>query len=74
VFCLSVKSMEDDHLVWASPEEVVRLARKAGMTTAEIIRTVSGCLDYRAALEVARDYAPLLDISVSEFMQLRKNE
>jgi len=44
------------------------------MTTAEIIRTVSGCLDYRAALEVARDYAPLLDISVSEFMQLRKNE
>jgi hypothetical protein len=38
------------------------------------VRTVSGCLPYREALKVARDYAPLLEISISEFMDLRKNE
>ena len=66
--------MEENRLRWTSPEEVVRLAKENGMTTSEIVRIVSGCLSYRESLKVARDYAPLLEISVSEFMQLRKNE
>ena len=66
--------MDLEALRWASPEEVVKLAKEAGMTTTEIVRIVSGCLSYREALNVARDYAPLLEISVSEFMELRKNE
>ncbi len=66
--------MGDDILRWASPEEVVRLAKEARMTTGQIVRIVSGCLPYREALKVAHDYAPLLEISVSEFMELRKNE
>jgi hypothetical protein len=66
--------MDDDILRWAAPDEVVKLAKEAGMTTAQIVRIVSGCLPYREALDVARDYAPLLGISVSEFMELRKNE
>lgn len=66
--------MAENVLRWASPEEVVRLAKECGMTTTQIVRIVSGCLSYREALEVARDYAPLLEISVSEFMALRKNE
>ena len=44
------------------------------MTTAEIVRIVSGCLPYREALKVAREYSPLLDISVAEFMEFRRNE
>jgi hypothetical protein len=63
----------DDSLKWAPPEEVVRLAREAGFTTAEIVRIASGCLSYSEALEVAREYAPLLEISVRDFMELRKN-
>ena len=67
--------MEQGHqLRWSSPEEVVRLAQESGMTTIEIVRVVSGCLSYREALKTARDYAPLLEISVSDFMKLRRNE
>ena len=63
----------DDSLKWASPEEVVSVAKEAGFTTAEIVPIVSGCLSYSEALEVAHEYAPLLEISVKEFMGLRKN-
>ncbi len=49
------------------------MAKEAGFTTAEIVRTVSGCLPYSEALEVAHEYAPLLEISVKEFMEFRKN-
>jgi hypothetical protein len=65
---------EVNQLKWASPEEVVRLAKESVMTTIEIVRIVSGCLSYKEALKTAHDYAPLLDISVSEFMEMRKNE
>jgi hypothetical protein len=67
--------MEDDYqLRWASPEEVIRLAKESGITTIEIVRIVSGCLSYREALKRAHEFAPLLDISVSEIMRMRKNE
>jgi hypothetical protein len=67
--------MEEDYqLKWASPEEVVRLAKESGMTTVEIVRIVSGCLSYQEALKRAHEYAPMLDISMSEFMRMRKNE
>lgn len=65
---------EDFQKVWAPPDEVVRLAKESGMTTIEIVRIVSGCLSYREALKRAREFAPLLDISVSEFMEMRKNQ
>jgi len=66
--------MEEGPLRWAPPEDVIRLAEEAGMTRAQIVRIVSGCLPYSEALEVAREYSPLLGISVSEFMKLRRNE
>lgn len=66
--------MDEGSLRWAPPEEVVRLAKEAGMTSTEIVRIVSGCLPYSEALEVAREYSPLLEITISEFMRLRKNE
>ena len=66
--------MDEGILRYASPDEVVRLAKEAGMTTGQIARIVSGCLSYREALKVAHDYAPLLEISISEFKELRRNE
>jgi hypothetical protein len=65
---------EDNQLRWASPEEVIRLAKESGMTKTEIVRVLSGCLGYREALKRAHEFAPLLDISVSEFMRMRRNE
>lgn len=66
--------MDEGSLRWPPPEDVVRLAKEAGMSTTEIVRMVSGCLPYSEALEVAREYSPLLEITVSKFMKLRKNE
>jgi hypothetical protein len=59
---------------YAPPDEVVRLARETGFSTTEIVRVVSGGITYRDALRVAHIYAPLLEISIAEFMKLRKNE
>jgi hypothetical protein len=39
-----------------------------------IQRTISGSLSHREALKVARDWAPLLELTVSEFIKMRKNE
>jgi len=66
--------MEDDTLRYVPPEDVLRFAREKGWSTVRIVRTVSGALSHREALKVARDWAPLLGLSVTEFMQLRKNE
>jgi len=66
--------MEDDTLRYAPPEDVLRFAREKGWSTVRIVRTVSGALSHREALKVARDWAPLLGLSVTEFMQLRKNK
>jgi hypothetical protein len=57
-----------------SSEEILRFAQEQGWTTEEIVRQLSGSLSYRKALEVARDWAPLLGLTVTEFMQMRKNE
>jgi hypothetical protein len=66
--------VDEDSLRWAPPEEVVRLAKENGFTTEEIVRIVSGCLTHREAQRVAREYAPLLGITVKEFLDLRRNE
>lgn len=59
---------------YAPPEDVLRFARKKGWPTIKIVRTVSGSLSHREALKVAREWAPLLGLSVAEFMRLRRNE
>ncbi len=66
--------MEDHTLRYAPPEDVIRFAREKGWSTVKIVRTVSGALSHREALKVARDWAPLLGLSVAEFLKLRKNE
>jgi hypothetical protein len=59
---------------YAPPEDVLRFAREKEWSTIKIVRTISGSLSYREALKVAREWAPLLGLSVAEFMRLRKNE
>lgn len=60
-------------LRYANIEEVIRLARLAGMTTTQIVRILSGAVPYGEALKIAKKAAPILGLSVKAFMELRRN-
>jgi hypothetical protein len=66
--------MSDDILRYTDLAAAIQLARSAGMTTREIVRELITGMTYSDTLKFAKRAAPLLDISVSEFMCLRKNE
>ena len=53
---------------------LVQMARARGWTTDRIVREMSVGLPYADALNLARKAAPLLDISITEFMRLRRNK
>ena len=53
---------------------IIQMAKARGWSTMRIVRAMSSGLTYADALKLARKAAPLLDITVSEFMRLRKNE
>jgi hypothetical protein len=53
---------------------LVQMAKARGWPTIRIVRSNSSGLPYAEALKLARKAASLLDISMSEFMRLRKNE
>ena len=50
------------------------MAKARGWPTARVVREMSSGLPYAEAMKLARKATPLLDISVSEFMRLRRNE
>jgi hypothetical protein len=56
------------------PEEIIRLAHDEGMTNAQIVRILTGGRTFRDAQQIARDYAHLLDLSLKDFMDLRRND
>jgi hypothetical protein len=51
----------------------IQLARSNGMSTAQIVRALSGNMVHSEALSLARRAAPLLEIKVSEFMRIRRS-
>jgi hypothetical protein len=53
---------------------LIQMARSRGWPTIKIVRAMSSGLPNADALKLARKAAPLLDITVSEFLRLRKNE
>jgi hypothetical protein len=68
-----VNLVDQNQPAWVPPEEAVRLAIENGFSTAEIVRIASGALSHRDAVRVAKEYAPILGITVTEFMELRRN-
>jgi transcriptional regulator with XRE-family HTH domain len=52
----------------------IKLAREAGMSNRQIVRLLTGSTPYSEARGTAAKAAPLLGISVAEFMKLRKND
>jgi hypothetical protein len=66
--------MSDEILRYTDLAATIQMARARGWPTERIVREMSMGLPYSDAKELARKAAPLLDITVSEFMKLRKNE
>lgn len=52
---------------------LIQMAKSRGWPTVRIVREMSSGLPYNEAIKLARKAAPLLDITVSEFMRLRSN-
>ena len=67
--------MGDEHILrYTDLAAVIQMAKARGWPAARIVREMSSGLTYLEAIKLARKAAPLLDIPVSEFMRLRKNE
>jgi hypothetical protein len=66
--------MSDEILRYADLAAAIQLAKSAGMSTREIARELTRGMIYLDALKFAKRAAPLLDMTVAEFMRLRKNE
>ncbi|MGA2176675.1 MAG: hypothetical protein ABSH38_16995 [Verrucomicrobiota bacterium] len=67
--------MSDENILrYTDLAAVIQMAKARGWPTARIVREMSSGLPYLEAIKLARKAAPLLDIPVSEFMRLRKNE
>ncbi|HXB58675.1 MAG TPA: hypothetical protein VNU95_03880 [Candidatus Acidoferrales bacterium] len=66
--------MSDEILRYTDLAALIQMARARGWPTLRIVREISMGLPYSEARDLARKAAPLLDITVSEFMKLRKNQ
>jgi len=67
--------MSDEHILrYTDLAALIQMAKARGWPTIRIVREMSSGLPSREALKLAHRAAPLLDISISEFMRLRKNE
>jgi hypothetical protein len=74
VFLAFNRVVSDEILRCTDLAAAIQMAKANGMTTREIVRELTRGMSYSDALRLARRAAPLLDIGVSEFMQLRRNE
>ena len=65
--------MSESFLRYTDLAAAIQLARSNGMTTAQIVRTLSANMVHSEALILARRAAPLLGIKISEFMRIRRS-
>jgi len=66
--------VSDEILRYTDLAAAIQMARATGMTNREIVRELTRGMSYSDTLRLARRAAPLLDIAISEFLRLRKNE
>jgi hypothetical protein len=66
--------MSESFLRYTDLASAIQLARNRGLSTRQIVRALSTNMTHAEALVLARRAAPLLEITVSEFMKLRRNE
>jgi hypothetical protein len=69
------QAMSDENILrYTDLAAVIQMAKARGWSTAKIVREMSSGLTYSHTLKLAQKAAPLLDISISEFLRMRKNE
>ncbi len=66
--------MSESYLRYTDLAAAIQLAKSHEMTDAQIIRALTANMVYKDSLKLARRAAPLMDVSIQEFMQCRKNE
>ena len=66
--------MSDEILRYTDLATAIQFAKADGMSTPEIVRELSRGMTFADAREYAKKAAPLLDLTVAEFMELRRNE
>lgn len=66
--------MGESFLRYTDLASAIQLARSKGLSTERIVRALSANMTYAEALTLARRAAPLLEITIGEFMKLRRNE
>ena len=65
---------EESILRYTDLAALVQMARARGWSTRRIVRAMSSGMSYADARSLAHKAAPLLDISVAEFMRLRRTD
>ncbi len=63
----------DEILRYTDLTTAIKLALEEGMSNQQIVRLLTGSTTYEEARKTAVRAAPLLNITVAEFMRLRKN-
>jgi hypothetical protein len=66
--------MSDEILRYTDLAAAIQLAKAEEWTTREIVRELTRGMTYADALRYGKRAAPLLEISLAEFMRLRKNQ
>ena len=66
--------MSDEILRYTDLAAAIQLAKAEGMSTREIVRKLTSGMTYLDAQKLARLAAPLLDLTITEFLRLRKNQ
>ena len=66
--------MSDEILRYTDLAALIQMAKARGWCDAHFVRELSTGLTYAEALNLARQAAPLLDLTILEFMRLRKND
>ncbi len=64
----------DEILRYTDLAHAIQLARAHNLSDRDIARALTGSMSYDEARKVAQRAAPLLEITVKEFMELRKND
>jgi hypothetical protein len=65
--------MAESFLRYTDLAAAIQMAKSRGLSDAQIVRALSGNMSYADALVLARRAAPLLNITLSEFLRLRRN-
>jgi hypothetical protein len=66
--------MAESFLRYTDLAAAIQLARANGLTVVQIVRVLSANLTYAEARALAHRAAPMLEIKVSDFMRMRRNE